>query len=231
MELKILSAGAAKGVVQALAEEFRSSTGASLNGTFNAVHSIREKLDADEPCDVIILTGKMIADLDQEGRVESDSRATLGRVETGLAVRTGEPLPAIADREELSASLKRSKGVYFPDPLRATAGIHFISVLRKMGIYEDIEPFFRPFPSGAVAMADLSQSDEPGLIGCTQVTEIMYTDGVSLVGRLPKEFELLTDYSAAVSSKAANPELARAFVQFLTGSKTRTLRASSGFDV
>jgi molybdate transport system substrate-binding protein len=231
MELKILSAGAAKGVVQALAEEFRSSTGASLNGTFNAVHSIREKLDADEPCDVIILTGKMIADLDQEGRVESDSRAALGRVKTGLAVRTGEPLPAIADREELSASLKRSKGVYFPDPLRATAGIHFISVLRKMGIYEDIEPFFRPFPSGAVAMADLSQRDEPGLIGCTQVTEIMYTDGVSLVGLLPKEFELSTVYSAAVSSNAANPELARAFVQFLTGSKTRTLRASSGFDV
>jgi molybdate transport system substrate-binding protein len=231
MKLKILSAGAAKGVVQALAEEFRSSTGASLNGTFDAVHSIREKLDADEPCDVIILTGKMIADLDQEGRVESDSRATLGRVKTGLAVRTGEPLPAIADREELSASLKRSKGVYFPDPLRATAGIHFISVLRKMGIYENIEPFFRPFPSGAVAMADLSRSDEPGLIGCTQVTEIMYTDGVSLVGLLPKEFELSTVYSAAVSSKAANPELARAFVQFLTGSKTRTLRASSGFDV
>jgi molybdate transport system substrate-binding protein len=231
MELKILSAGAAKGIVQALAEEFRSSTGASLNGTFGAVHAIREKLDADEPCDVIILTGKMIADLDQTGRVESASRAELGRVETGIAVRTGEPLPAIADGEQLSASLKRSKGVYFPDPLRATAGIHFATVLRKMGIYENVEPFFRSFPSGAVAMANLAQSGEPGLIGCTQVTEILYTQGVSLVGLLPKEFELSTLYSAAVSSKAANPELARDFVQFLTGGETRTLRASSGFNV
>ncbi|WNC94483.1 substrate-binding domain-containing protein [Paraburkholderia sp. FT54] len=226
-----MSAGAAKGVVQALAEEFRTNTGAGLNGTFGAVHSIREKLDADEPCDVIILTGKMIADLDQMGRVESASCAELGRVETGLAVRTGEPLPAIGDSEELSASLKRSKGVYFPDPLRSTAGIHFVAVLRKMGIYDNVEPFLRPFPNGAVAMANLAQRSEPGLIGCTQVTEIMYTQGVSLVGLLPKEFELSTVYSAAVSSKAANPELARAFVQLLTGSKTQTLRASSGFDV
>jgi molybdate transport system substrate-binding protein len=80
-------------------------------------------------------------------------------------------------------------------------------------------------------MANLAQSGEPGLIGCTQVTEILYTQGVSLVGLLPKEFELSTLYSAAVSSKAANPELARAFVQFLTGGETRTLRASSGFNV
>lgn len=98
MELKILSAGAAKGIVQALAEEFRSSTGATLNGTFGAVHAIREKLDANDPCDVIILTGKMIADLDQKGRVESASRAEL---------RTCRNRPRSAHRRTASGHRRR----------------------------------------------------------------------------------------------------------------------------
>jgi molybdate transport system substrate-binding protein len=231
MKLEILSAGAAKGVVLALQAQFLASSGAAINGSFGAVGSIREKFDAGEPCDVLILTAKMLAELEQAGRVVAGSIAALGQVQTGVAVRRGAALPDIADRAALSASLSNAKEIYVPDPLRSTAGIHFVSVLKKLGIHGEIEHNLRPYPNGAVAMAQLAQSAEPHALGCTQVTEILYTEGVTLVGLLPKEFELSTVYAAALSSTARNPELARAFIALLTGSQTQALRAEGGFDI
>ena len=231
MELRILSAGAAKGVVQALQPQFLSHTGATVQGSFGAVGAIKEQLDAGDPCDVIILTAKMLEDLQAQGRLIAGTIAPLGRVETGVAVRAGETPPTIAGRDALGASLKRAQGIYLPDPVRATAGIHFVNVLKKLGILGDVEAKLRPYPNGAIAMAHLAQSTEPDMIGCTQVTEILYTEGVSLVGLLPKEFELSTMYSVAVSRNAANPDLAHKFVELLTGSQTEKLRVDGGFNV
>lgn len=69
------------------------------------------------------------------------------------------------------------------------------------------------------------------MIGCTQVSEINYTDGVSLVGALPHRFELATAYTAAVSATAAQPELAARFIALLCGSDSNALRTAGGFKV
>lgn len=67
-------------------------------------------------------------------------------------------------------------------------------------------------------------------IGCTQVTEIKYTPGVTLVGMLPKAFELATLYSAAVCVHAMNATLAERFVALVTGAESKALRSTAGFE-
>lgn len=230
MDLRILSAGAAKGLVQALQQPFLLASGAGVEGTFGAVGMIKEKLLSGEPCDVIILTAALIEELTRAGHVLADSSAPLGRVRTGIAVRAGEPIPDVSSRESLKQSLLSCDGIYFPDPERATAGIHFVNVLKQLGIYDQLSPKLRPYPNGATAMHELAQTKEPRLIGCTQVTEIKYTAGVTLVGLLPKEFELATVYSVAVASEAAQAEIARRFVELLAGEKSQKLRAEGGFE-
>jgi molybdate transport system substrate-binding protein len=79
-------------------------------------------------------------------------------------------------------------------------------------------------------MAALAASTGPGLLGCTQVTEIKYTQGVALVGALPAEFDLATLYAAAASASARDPDLARRFVHLLTGPESRELRSEAGFE-
>lgn len=158
MDLPILSAGAAKGLVTALQQAFSVDTGASIQGSFGAVGAMKEKLLAGEPCDVIILTAALIAELTQSGHVLAGSSAPLGRVRTGIAVRSGQPLPDISDRAALKASLLAAKGIYFPDPKLATAGIHFLNVLKQLGIYSDVEPNLRPFPNGATAMLKIGRA-------------------------------------------------------------------------
>ena len=230
MVLHVLSAGAAQGLVMALQDKFHADTGASVHGTFGAVGAMRTKLLSGERCDVVILTVTLIAELEGDGRVLPGTSAPLGRVRTGIAVRAGDATPDIANGASLCATLLAARGIYLPDPELATAGIHLVNVLRKLGIHDYVASCLRPHPNGATAMRALADATEPGLIGCTQITEIKYTPGVALVGPLPPAFELSTVYAAAVCASAHDPDLARRFVRLLSGPATRALRLDAGFE-
>ncbi|TRZ69956.1 MAG: ABC transporter substrate-binding protein, partial [Rhodocyclaceae bacterium] len=126
MELSILSAGAAKGLVYALQQSYTAATGVVVKGKYGAVGAMKDKLQSGDPCDVIILTEALIAELTRSGQVLPGSSKPLGRVRTGIAVRSGTPLPDIANRAAFKGNLLAANGIYFPDPQRATAGIHFV---------------------------------------------------------------------------------------------------------
>ena len=228
--LHILCAGAAQGLVKALQPALAAETGASVSGRFGAVGAMKEALLAGEPCDLMVVTDKMVAELVANGALRAEGRAPLGRVRTGVAVRDGAPMPDTATPEGLKAALLAAEAIYFPDPQRATAGIHFANVMRELGIHDQLAPRFRTFPNGATAMRELAASTAPGQIGCTQVTEINYTEGIRLVGPLPQRFELATVYTAAVASQAADPGLAARFIAMLAGAESQDLRSAGGFE-
>lgn len=228
--MRLLSGGAAQGVIRALAETFRAQSGYEIEGTFSAVGAMKDRLLAGEPADLVILTRKLIDELAASGHVAATPRADLGVVRTGIAVRTGDPLPEISGMDSLRASLRASQGIYFPDPQLATAGIHFSGVLARLGIADEVTARLRTFPNGATAMRTLAKSTEERPIGCTQITEIRSTPGVALVGPLPAEFELATTYSAGLCVGAAVPEAARQFIELLTGEASRTIRIGAGFE-
>jgi molybdate transport system substrate-binding protein len=228
--LQLLCAGAAQGLVLALADDFRSATGAVVQARFGAVGAMKEALLAGAPCDVMVVTQAMVDALADEGRLVGRSRAALGRVRTGVAVRAGAPGPEVGTPEALRAALRAADAIYFPDPLRATAGIHFAKVMRELGVHDELEPRFRTFPNGATAMRELAASSATAPIGCTQVSEILISPGVALVAALPARFELATVYAAAVAAGAADAALAARFIERLSGPASRALRAAGGFE-
>ncbi|MBC8118824.1 MAG: substrate-binding domain-containing protein [Burkholderiaceae bacterium] len=230
-DLRVLSAGAAQGLVAAVSPRFLADTGVALQTTFGAVGAIREKLLEGEPCDVLILTASMLDELAAGGYIIATTRTALGQVRTGVGVRTSDTLPEINDRAALERCLRSATEIFLPDPQRATAGIHFKRVLEQLGIFADVAPRLRPHPNGATAMRALAQSGGTAPIGCTQISEIKYADGVTLVGPLPKEFELATVYSVAVWADARQSEVAQRFAELLSGPETGHLRAEAGFEV
>ncbi len=229
-QLHILSGGAAKGLVGQLEAKFLAQTHCTVSGTYGAVGLMKDKLLAGAPCDVLILTQALIDQLTASGDVVAGSASTLGLVKTGVAVKTGEPQPKVDTPADLKATLLAASGIYFPDPAKATAGIHFMKVLQELGIDHELAPRLRVFPNGATAMGEMAKSAEVGLVGCTQVTEILYTNGVQLVAVLPKAFELATVYTAAVCTKAAQPQAATALIKLLTSPEAAELRRSGGFE-
>jgi molybdate transport system substrate-binding protein len=231
MQVRLLSGGAAHSVVGALAEPFRTETGYEIDGTFSAVGAMRDKLLAGEPADLVILTRKLVDELVASGHVAAVPRADLGVVRTGVAVRAGDPLPDVSGAAALRGSLLAAQGVYFPDPKLATAGIHFAAILAKLGVADELAARLRTFPNGAAAMHALARATETRPIGCTQITEIKSTPGVTLVGPLPAEFELATTYSVGLCARAASPDAARRFAEMLTDSASRALRIDAGFEI
>ena len=229
-ELHVLSAGAAQGLVEAVVPRFVAEAGVAVRMTFGAVGAIREKLFNGQRCDALILTEAMIKELEASGDVVAATRSALGRVRTGIGVRSGDALPDIADRGALERSLCAATDIFLPDPQRATAGIHFVRVLEQLGIYAKVTPRLRPHLNGAAAMRALAQSSGAMPIGCTQISEIKYTEGVTLVGALPHEFELATVYSIATWAGAQQLDLALRFSRLLGGSAVDTLRAEAGFE-
>jgi len=232
--IHILCAGAAKGLVQALQAEFEAAHDVKIEARYGAVGALKEALVAGAPCDLMVVTASMVNELSAAGWLLADRTAALGRVRTGMAVRAGavarEATPDVSTPDALKAALLAATGIYFPDPARATAGIHFAEVMRQLGIHDQVAQQFRTFPNGATAMHELATSTQAGLIGCTQITEINYTPGVSLLGALPDRFELATLYSGAVGAKSIQPVLALALLKLLSGDASKALRLAGGFE-
>ncbi len=224
MKLDFVSAGAAQGLVSTVAGERTIE----VAGSFGAVGAMLEKFRGGTPCDVLILTHAQVTELAASGEVLADTCADLGAVATSVAVRADSASPDVSTPERLRAALLAADAIYFPDPAKATAGIHFAKVIDGLGIRAQVEPRFETFPNGATAMAAMAKAGgDP--IGCTQATEIIATPGIRLVAPLPKGCDLETVYTAAVSAKAQRPAEARAFVAELAGERERAARTRAGF--
>jgi molybdate transport system substrate-binding protein len=200
--LKILSGGAAHGLVEKIRPAFEAATGCTIDGTFSAVGAMRDKLLAGEPADVMILSRALIDELAASGHVVAASIKDVARVATSVAVRSGDPLPAMATSGDLRVALAAADEIHFPDPAQATAGIHFAKVIRELGQWDNVVSRLRLAPNGATAMKALAASKAPHPIGCTQETEIRSTPGVTLAAPLPPGCDLTTVYTAAITTTA-----------------------------
>ncbi len=228
--LHLLSGGAAQGLVTALRARFEMPPSLSISAEYAAVGVMVERLLAGRPCDVFIVTRALVNQLTDLTHLRAGSSHDLGVVKTGIAVQHGQALPGVDTAEALKVALLAANAIYFPDPIKATAGIHFMKVLQRLGIAHEVASRLRPFPNGAAAMREMADAQMPGAIGCTQVTEILFTPGVKLVSVLPSEFELATVYTAAISAKAQRPDDAAALISLLVGAEQAALRKTSGFE-
>jgi molybdate transport system substrate-binding protein len=227
--LKILSGGAAQGLVASLAPKFKTMTGLDIEGEFGAVGAMADKLRAGTPADVVILTAAMIADLARENLLAGASAADIGLVETAVAVRAGDPPVSVRNTVELRKAFLAADAIFVPDIKASTAGIHVAKVLQQLGIADAVAARLNIFPNGATAMRNLAASTAARPIGCTQSTEILNTAGVMLSGSLPPGCDLSTVYTAAVTTQAADPKHAQDLIDLLTGAEQRDLRERAGF--
>jgi len=227
--LHILSGGAAQGLVASLAPKFKVQTGFDIEGEFGAVRTMADKLRSGAPADIVVLTAAIIAMLAEESRIVPTSIADIGRVETAIAVRAGDPLVAIADAATLRDTLLAADAIFVPDLRASTAGIHVAKILQGLGIADDVTGRLKIFPNGAAAMRGLAESDALRPIGCTQSTEIISTPGVVLSEPLPPEYDLSTMYTAAVTTRAANAKQAQSLIDLLIGADQDKLRQRAGF--
>ncbi len=135
-ELKILTAGAFKPMVTALAPEFERRGGDALRIENDTAGALVRRLDAGEPCDVAILTRDALAGLAARNEVAPGTIRPLARVGIGVAVRHGAPRPDVATAAAFEAALLAAPSVAYLDPAvcgraQARRAAAFIDYLRS----------------------------------------------------------------------------------------------------
>jgi len=93
--LQLLAAGATEASVRDTIESFEAESGLSVEFEFGPVGALRDRVLAGESANVLVVTPAIITTLEAEQRVRAGSRVDLGRIGGGIAVRAGDPLPAI----------------------------------------------------------------------------------------------------------------------------------------
>jgi molybdate transport system substrate-binding protein len=227
--VRLLSGGAAQGLVESVRPAFEAGGGRTIDGVFGAVGAMKERLLSGEPADLLILSRALIDELARAGHVVADSIRDIGEVPTSVAVRSGDAPPALGTAGDLRDALRAADEIHFPDPELATAGIHFAGVMRDLGVWDELADRRRPAANGAAAMRALAGSTARRAVGCTQATEILSTPGVMVAGALPPGCTLDTTYACAVTGHAAAPAEAAALAALLTADADRDARRRLGF--
>lgn len=223
-EVSVLSAGAVEpGLRAALAlYDKRSAV------TFNTAPQIRERVEKKgERFDVVVVPPAVMDAFAEAGRVEP-ARVMLGRVGQGLAVRPGAPVPDVSTVDAMKRALLDAESVVFN---RATGGQYIESMLRKIGVYEQIEKKTTRYASAGEVMDHLLKG-KGREIGFAPITEIRLYEpkGLRFLGPLPAEVQQYNAYVASPVRGSANAEAAAALVQFLGTPQARKALAGGGVE-
>ena len=225
MEIAVFCAGAAKHAVTGLAKEFEILTGYKVNLTSAPVGLLKEKLENDEAADVAFLTINALLQLPQ---ILATSITEIGKVGVGIAVKHGDTKPDISTAAALRQTLLAAPSLAYADPAKgATSGIHFESVLEILDIADIVKQ--KSYRLGGFVAEEVAGGKAALCI--QQITEIIPIAGVTLVGPLPPELQKITAYGAGITATAAQPDMAAAFIRFITNPQAKEILRNSGFDV
>lgn len=227
--IKVMSAGAVKSMVTALAAEFERESGHTLSLNFGTAGSLRERIKGGEAADLVILSESIIATLDKLGLFAPGSIVDLGRTVTGVIVREGAAVPDISTPEAFKQALRDAATVAYTDPKAGgSGGIMFAGLLEKLGMAAEVNAKAVLCKGGFDVSTAVA--DGRAALGTTFISEALPVKGLKVVGPLPGDLYHANTYTAAIAAGSAAPDAARAFLRCLTAPATRARWTAAGLE-
>jgi molybdate transport system substrate-binding protein len=231
-ELKVLSAGAMRAVLQELAPAFEAASGNKLKIEYATAGVIEQKVAADDEIDVAILTKPRLDKLVREAKIVSGTAKTLARAQIGLAVKKGTTKPDISSVEAFKKALLDAKSVAYADPASgATSGQYLAQVFEKLGISAELKPKTRLVSAGAAQGPRVGEAVARGEaeIGIQPISELIEVEGIDVVGPLPAELQSPDlVYVAGAPFVSEQPIGAKALIDFIADPKAAAVYKSKG---
>jgi molybdate transport system substrate-binding protein len=102
-------------------------------------------------------------------------------------------------------------------------------LIDRLGIGGTVGPKVKYYPEGQTAMEAMARGEVS--LGLGQISEIRPVKGVTLVGPIPEDLQLVTTYAVGVGANSASPEGAKKLLSYLTGPAVQASLQANGFDV
>jgi len=207
--------GAGLGV---LATAWKRKTGNDVTvvgGSLGAVESAM----AGQPGDLVILPVNALSR--HASALAASAPIPIGRIPFALAVKVGAAHPDISTEEKFRDALA-GKTVAYNDP----AGGSIAGVMVEKILTEPNYAAVRRLPVRGNATSAVGAGTAPMAVGV--VPEILQVPEAQVAGLVPAALDLHIDLSGAVMARAPQPDMAKAFLAYLTGSEAKAVWATNG---
>ncbi len=228
LTINVITSGGFANAYNLLEPVFEAETGVNLVTSYGsssggATDSIPVRLARGEQFDVVIMARTSLDKLNAGGYIISTTRIDLGESIIGMAVRSGMPKPDITTVEAFRRTLTESRSIGYS---ASASGTYLSTVLwPEMGLWKEIESkstrVLSERVASVVARGDLE-------IGFQQISEILPIDGAELVGPIPSSLQQVTLFSAAVTKRTRDRELAWMLIKYLVSKDVANTVNSTG---
>lgn len=218
-ELRVLSGGAAKSLVEPLAKSFAH---AKVEVRYQPMGPLVDALAQGAQADLVVVTDETLPRLERAKLVQRGAKP-IARVGIGVAVNEKAPAPDISTVDALRRTLLAAKSVVYIDPKVGTSGKHVAALLERLGIAAQVNAKAR-LAQGGYIVEPVGRGEVE--LGIHQISEILPVKGVKLAGPLPSELQKYTTYVAA--PVASSPRVLD-FIDHLSGAEARALLPQLGY--
>ena len=206
-KLRVLSTIGMRTVLEEVTPVFEQANGITVTRIYDSSIALLKRIAEGETGDVAVFTSTAIDDLMRQGKVLG--RTDLSRSGVGVAVRKGAPHPDISTADALKQALLKAKSI--AHSRTGASGLYFVSLIERLGIAEAIK---RKAVVQDGVVAQIAERGDAEL-AVQQVSELMQSSGVDIVGPLPDALQSITIFSAGVFGDSAQTDLAKAYVAHL----------------
>jgi molybdate transport system substrate-binding protein len=224
-EVTLIAPGGIRAPIEQLIPGYESKTGNKVKATFGSGLGTKKQVTQGDPFDVPVVQPPY-PEVIASGNVIASSATPLASVSVGVAVKKGSPKPDISTPDAVKKTLLAAKSISYPNAAGgAAAGVSFEETLKKLGIYDQIQPKIKRAQGGAGAM-ELAAKGEVE-IGVTFLSE-MEDPGIDVVGPLPKEISPPTVLVGFVSAHAKDPAAAKSLLEYLSSPAAAAVYKAQG---
>ena len=218
-----------RGLIGGMIEDYTRQTGHKFDFKAGTTGQLRAIIASGEPADLIIASAPLMAELEQSGKMLPGSRADLGRVGIGVAIREGATAPDLATPEAFKQALIAARSVAYSDPRDGgQSGLHLTRVLERFGIADLVAKKAVLTNGGHRAVEKVAQGEAE--LAVTFISEIVPIKGARLAAPVPEALQLYSVYAAAIPHSSTDPAAARAFIAVLAGSAMAERWKAAGFE-
>ena len=228
-DLKVISAGAVRGLIAQIIDDYSGRTGQKFDFTIGTTGQLRTIIASGQPADLIICSAPLMAELEKVGKFTPGTRTDLGRVGIGVAVREGAAVPDVATPEAFRAALVAARSIAFTNPAEGgTSGIYFAGLAERLGIGDAVKAKAVLTKGGREAAVEVAEGRAE--LAIVFISEAVVVKGVKLAGPLPPPLQDYSVYAAAIPASSTDPAAARAFVAALASAEMAERWQRNGFE-
>ncbi|MCC6779121.1 MAG: substrate-binding domain-containing protein [Hyphomicrobiales bacterium] len=221
--LKVLAGGGIAGPIRELAAQFATECGCAPDFRFGTTPELINMATRGEPFDLAVVPRDVLQDAGARAQLVAGPTRDVARVGIGVAVRAGAPHPDIATPQALKQALLAARSLAAVPA--GAAGTQMLRAFERLGVAEAMKA--RTLVQSGPLQVVKAVADGAAELGVF-LSNVLIAPGIELVGPFPAELHEEVVFTAAIATRAVQPEAARAFIAHLVSPQAVALLKARG---